>query len=360
MLCTTHYLGDGMALHNTANDFFNLLASGKSEDELRLMLSEEWQVRWGSVPHEMNVIPKALEDCIPVKWTRFRRAAATVDFQLSQQKLVGGQAFPKRKDPVRHTDVLTVSIPEERTKAILKKCKANGVSISAALFAVCNFAWARVGGGRKELPAMIYSALNLRTSFTVKPPSPWDSYWFLAIGYFNVVLPNFLPSDKNKMEKTFWLRARQAKVQSTSAVKSPLLVSRTHEMARERGSRARAWGKEDDEREKGTWVKPAPAPESEKREPVLPVRAEAPSTAFMGLSLLGNLDGMYKHATFPSIQLHTLTTGARQRHGAMLLLSYTFVGKMWMTFGYDENGYEEGVVDRFWQDVLHCVEEFLG
>jgi len=354
-----HFLGDGMALHATANDFFSLLGSEKSEEELRLMLAEEWQERWGSVPHEINVLPSALEDCMPLKWTPLRRVAANIDFQLSQQKLVGGQSFPKRKHPERHTLVPTVSFPEERTKAILKKCKANGVSISAALFAINNIAWARMGGGRKELPVMMYSALNLRPYFTVKPPSPWDSYWFLAIGYFNVILPNFLPSDSSLTETTFWLRAKRAKEQSTRAVKNTMLVSRTHQMASERGTRSRGWAKEDDEREKGTWVKPAPVVQ-ETREPVLPARAEAPSAALIGLSLLGNLDGIYKHAKFPSIQLHTLTTGSRQRHGAMLLFGYTFAGKLWISMTYDENGFADGVVDKFWLETLNCVEEFLG
>lgn len=297
-----------------------------------------------------------------MKWSKLRSAAASVDFQMSQQKLVGGQAFPRRKDPERRTVVPTLSFSEARTKAILKKCKANGVSISAALFAICNVAWARVGGGSKELPALMYSALNLRPYFTVKRPSPWDSYWFIAIGYFNVVLPNFFPDSKDRVEAIFWHRARQAKEQSARAAKHPLLISRTHEMAKERGERARGWAKEDDEKEQGTWVPPAPASRTDvpAREPVIPARAKAPSTALIGLSLLGNLDGVYKHATFPSIKMHTLTTGSRQRHGAMLLFGYTFAGKLWISLGYDANGFAEGVVDGFWSEAIGAVEEFLG
>ena len=296
-----------------------------------------------------------------MKWSRLRGVAAGVDFRMSQQKLVGGQAFPRRKHPERRTVVPTLAFPEARTKAILKKCKANGVSISAALFAICNIAWARMGGGSRELPAMMYSALNLRPSFTVKRPSPWDSYWFLAIGYFNVILPNFIPEDKSQIEATFWHRARQAKAQSARAAKDPLLVSRTHEMAKERGERARRWGKEDDDKEAGTWVPPAPAARVEtSAESVIPTRAKAPSTALIGLSLLGNLDGIYKHATFPSVKMHTLTTGSRQRNGAMLLFGYTFAGKLWVSLGYDENGFPDGVVASFWSEAIGAVEEFLG
>lgn len=53
----------------------------------------------------------------------------------------------------RHTIVPTVSFDEQRTKAILKACKAHGVSISTALFAICNLAWIKTcGGAKKELP----------------------------------------------------------------------------------------------------------------------------------------------------------------------------------------------------------------
>lgn len=212
------------------------------------------------------------------------------------------------------------------------------------------------------MPILMYSALNLRPYFTVRRPSPWDSYWFLAIGYFNVVLPNFFPYQEDG-GATFWHRARQAKEQSSQAAKSPLVISRTHEMARERGERARVWAKEDDEKEKGTWVPPAPAPKADttrSAESVLPARAKAPSTALIGLSLLGNLDGIYKHASFPDINLHTLTTGSRQRHGAMLLFGYTFKGRLWISLGYDQNGFADGVVEKFWHETLKAIDEFLG
>jgi len=361
LICAMHFLGDGMALHAFANDFFGLLGSEKSEQELEAQLSQEFHSRWGNAANDASILPTTLEDSIPLKWSRLRQAAASVDFQMSQQKLVGGQSFPRRKHAERRTIVPTVSFPEDRTKAVLKKCKANGVSISAALFAMCNIAWARTSGGNKELPTLMYSALNLRPYFTVKKSAPWDSYWFLAIGYFNVILPSFLPQDKEKLEAIFWHRARQAKDQSSRAAKNPLILSRTHEMAKERGERSRAWAKEDDEKEAGTWQKPTPPlkVETETREPVIPARAKAPSGALIGLSLLGNLDGIYKHVTFGKIKMHTLTTGSRQRHGAMLLFGYTFAGKLWISLGYDENGFAEGVVDRFWQETINCVDEFL-
>jgi hypothetical protein len=57
--------------------------------------------------------------------------------------------------------------------------------------------------------------------------------------------------------------------------------------------------------------------------------------------------------------MHTLTTGSRQRNGGMLLFGYTFVGKLWLSFGYDEEGFEEEPVRTFWQGLEQAVEELL-
>ena len=195
----------------------------------------------------------------------------------------------------------------------------------------------------------MYSALNLRPYLTANKALN-DSYWFLAIGYFNVVLPGFLPCSGD-ISGTFWHRARSAKIQSTDAAKNPMTISRSREMARQRGARARAWAKEDDDKAKGVWRAPAA--------PIKKPSARPPSNALIGLSLLGNLDGIYKHVSFPDIELHTLTTGSRQRSAGMLLFGYTFVGKLWLSLGYDENGFDKEVVDRFWSTLLTCTDEFL-
>ena len=47
LICAMHFLGDDMALHQFANDFFSLLGSDRSELELRELLDEEWTARWG-------------------------------------------------------------------------------------------------------------------------------------------------------------------------------------------------------------------------------------------------------------------------------------------------------------------------
>lgn len=199
----------------------------------------------------------------------------------------------------------------------------------------------------------MYSALNMRPNLMADKALN-DSYWFLAIGYFNVILPSFLPREGN-ITSTFWHRAHSAKVQSAKAAKSLLNVSRCREMAKERGQRARIWAKEDDDKAMGI----VPKPSTTVPTPTSPSKPKIPSAALMGLSLLGNLDGIYKHSAFPAIKLHTLTTGSRQRAGGMLLFGYTFVEKLWVSFGYDENSFEEETVKKFWGNVISAIDEFL-
>ena len=198
---------------------------------------------------------------------------------------------------------------------------------------------------------MMYSALNMRP-YLMADKCLNDSYWFIAIGYFNVILPTFLPQLGN-ITSTFWHRARSAKAQSIKAVKTPMAISRCRQMARERRARARDWAREDDDKLAGSFKKPiVTSADNQDKEKV-------PSSALMGLSLLGNLDATYKHTTFPEIELHTLIGGSRQRPGGMLLYGHTFIEKLWVSFGYDKNGFQEGVVDAFWTQVTKAIDEFL-
>ncbi|KAJ7631066.1 hypothetical protein FB45DRAFT_747482 [Roridomyces roridus] len=355
LLCATHFLGDGMALHQFANDFFSLLASGRADEDLESMLTEEWYGRWGGNKHDSVGVslPASLEERLPpMSPGRFCRAVSRVDYAKSQEKLIGGQSFPRRSGHPRKTVVPTISIDPERTKQILKKCKAQSTSISSAMFAICNIAWARTCNGSLELPTMMYSALNLRPVLTASKALN-DSYWYLCIGYFNVVLPSFIPHSGSdaEIEKIFWHRARVAKNQSARAAKSAMLVSRSYEMALERGQRARRFAREDDEKALGIWKAPPPSPPVASNKP--------PSTALIGLSLLGNLDGTYKHSAFPSVKLHTLTTGSRQRAAGMLLFAYTFVSRLWISLGYDQGGFEPSTVERFWGNVVSAVDSDL-
>ncbi len=187
--------------------------------------------------------------------------------------------------------------------------------------------------------------------------------------------------DKLHFEKTLWYRSREAKKQSTLAVKHPQLIARSLEMSVLRGERARQWAREDDEKARGVSSPfPAPPPSAVLNVTSAHLKADnanfavtdaakmpaAPSNALMGLSLLGNLDGMYHHAMYPKVQMTCLTTGSRQRPGALLLLAYTFKGKLWFCLGYDENAFHLGdenkskkSVEGWWEELLRCVDEFL-
>ena len=103
-----------------------------------------------------------MEDRLPSPpASKLRQIAAVVDFNLSQRKIIvsvvltlevnlyllyakkGGHTFPRRLKSPRKTKVWTISFDPAKTKTILKNCKARGVSISSALFAIFNIAWAR-------------------------------------------------------------------------------------------------------------------------------------------------------------------------------------------------------------------------
>lgn len=68
---------------------------------------------------------------------------------------------------------------------------------------------------------------------------------------------------------------------------------------------------------------------------------------------------MYAHKSYTDLTLHTLTTGSRQRPGSILLFAYTFAGRLWLSLGYDRNGFEEGVIERWWKELRGGVDEFL-
>ncbi|KAJ7597467.1 hypothetical protein C8J56DRAFT_320793 [Mycena floridula] len=352
LLQATHFIGDGMALHNFANDFFVLLGDSKlTDDDLNDLLNSELEARWGA--ETPQGLPPALETGLyPTEQTNLHRLASRVEFQSNQARLIGGHSFNRR--PGNHavnTVVPTISVDKERTKRMLKSCKSHGVSISSVMFALCNLAWARTSKEKTELPIMFYSAMNLRQYLSPAPMKPLhDSYFHLAIGYFNVILPHFFPSDD--VAKTFWHRARAAKEQSANAAKNPLIVPRSRVMATERATRAKQWAKEDDLKANGLWKAPPKLPLSHSEQ------AKPPSVCLIGLSLLGNLDSIYKHNSFPIVKLESLTTGSRQRAGGMLLFAYTFVGQLWVSLGYDCNGFDDEV-EKFWGELLKCMDEFL-
>jgi hypothetical protein len=150
MLCSTHFLGDGMALHTFMNEFYTLLESKHTvpsiQEEINSLLA---QVNQSSNPS----LPLPLEDRLPKLGNGSTLAGKVGKEELarSDSKLIGGQCFPGAKvKKERRTVVPTFPYTPEETKRILKKCKENGVTIAHAMFALCNLAWARCTENRVD------------------------------------------------------------------------------------------------------------------------------------------------------------------------------------------------------------------
>jgi hypothetical protein len=295
---------------------------------------------------------------------------------------------------------------------VLKTCKENGISFTHAVFALVNLAWQRMGekgivtcdplepmcvfssasshlplracvirvdsdASRFPLFRMMYSALCMRSSLAPLPstalyPLVQPSFFHLALGYFNIVLPSFPISSSAPASKTFFLRAKQTKAQILRAIKSKLLIGKALAEMEERRERAVGWARKDDEAEERTKIElesvsiktiapttpprrtneiPLPTPPSSpdfktfsfsraqtaaaSTPPSSPLKSITVPTSkptlstitngpFIGLSILGNLDAIYNHASFGPISLDGLTTGSRQRSGASLLFGTPF------------------------------------
>jgi hypothetical protein len=54
-ICAAHFIGDGMALHQFANDFFGLLDGASSQEALDQLVSNEWKQHWGQIPTLVDV-----------------------------------------------------------------------------------------------------------------------------------------------------------------------------------------------------------------------------------------------------------------------------------------------------------------
>lgn len=94
LICATHFVGDGMALHTFANEFFRLIAgkdkngNEKTTEEIEEMLEQEWVTRWGLWKQggSEDVLPHSVEGALPTVNGRMKAAAAKVDFKNREGK----------------------------------------------------------------------------------------------------------------------------------------------------------------------------------------------------------------------------------------------------------------------------------
>lgn len=329
----------------------------------------------------------------------------------------GGQTFPRpaKRATAVHTVVPTHAYSADDSAKIIKTCKAHGVSFASALFAVVNLAWTRVQGAemnakepmcvvrcsthavahlspgtdvhpRFPTRRLFYSALNLRPSLSPLGATASESYFHLALGYYTVSLPSFAPSSS----AAFWQRCTSVKDQTAKATRSRFLVGKALVEMAERAERAVKWGIIDDaaERERKEredlaglgiigWrppptslplLPPAPVVAGLRTPPTTPPSTPPPvysaspapsNTPLMGLSLLGNLDFMYAHARYPALDLRALTTGSRQRSGAILLFGYTFKRQTYLSLGYDQAGFAPGKIEALWHEMKAVTKQQL-
>ncbi|GAA5849079.1 hypothetical protein JCM3766R1_002291 [Sporobolomyces carnicolor] len=389
-LFSTHFIGDGMALHTTANEFFTLLAA---DGDIREPFEPSFERDL-----DLSLLPPTLEDHVKVSGMQGSLAWQTrkADLGRIDAKNIGGQTFARASRGPRHTVVPTVSFSLAESKRILSKCKSHGSTIASALFALSNLAYIRSTPADrmlKALPTNFYSALNVRG--ILRGQERKDPY-HLAIGYYNIILPSFYPPASTVPTSTyFWHQAASVRRQTSRIVKSPFLTSRTvlmafererksigFERAAEESTRAssylqkgvRGLGITSDgdavdkeiermrrEAEDGERTKERAKAKEQRERDSSRSESTVPKDSLMGLSMLGNLDGIYDQGGFAErgFELDTLTTGSRQRPGALLLFSYTFAGKLWISLGYDSNGFVEGTIEAWWRELLRGVDEIL-
>lgn len=98
MMCGTHFIGDGHSLHQTSNDLFTMLNSRQSGDsnaplsDLHALLQTEWATACGFSPTSGPVwLPESSDARLPPAASKFQNAAAIVDFQSNEARLVVSQ-----------------------------------------------------------------------------------------------------------------------------------------------------------------------------------------------------------------------------------------------------------------------------
>ncbi|KAK4057560.1 hypothetical protein OIO90_001205 [Microbotryomycetes sp. JL221] len=374
MLFCTHFVGDGMALHATANQFFTLLAADStSRDQYHFSDSIESV----DTTQYLQRLPNAMESDIRAhqQETKLGWAAACADYAENQRQQIGGHTLPRQRVGPRETVVPTIAFDEVKTKQMLAACKAHGTTISNAVMSLVNLAYIRTKPNLdRTLSQMFYSAMSIRSHLQPKVPldvNAHQDHFKIAISYYNIILPSFVPTTRSTSE-TFWSRCHVVKSQTTKAVKSPFVKSRTIITAQERAQRSIGFAREDERKkavaksvglglDMSSLDSSSLSPKPQQIHTEESAQVKAPSTALMGLSMLGNLDATYAHKTHNAngIELDSLTTGSRQRPGALLLFAYTFAGKLWLSLGYDVNGFKPGFVEEFWSQILKAADELI-
>lgn len=111
-------------------------------------------------------------------------------------------------------------------------------------------------------------------------------------------------------------------------------------------------------------VKLANAADHSESNPQLPPEARvdppAPSRALLGLSLLGNLDAIYKQSDYsPEVKLLSFRGASKLKKSGLLFLAHTFRNQLEFHLIWEANGFKEGVIEKWWEGVKAGCYEFL-
>ncbi|KAJ6588654.1 hypothetical protein B0H19DRAFT_1248278 [Mycena capillaripes] len=320
---------------------------------------DEWTLRWGAsrdATHDA-IVPATETRVVGRGRSKFQEVAWKVDNQNNQKRLIGGHVFPRTKSLVLNVRLIQAKFDPSQTAAIFTKCKARGITAANAGFALCNFAWMRLCAAHpeidapKDLPMLMYTAIGLRRY--LKPTSPLQSYMSLALEYYNVMLPTFLPADADP-HKMFWARAREAQRQMFKYSHSPLMLQRAMVTNATRGERAKAWARIDDETDGALPPTPRAAPP-----PPPPGPKPVQSVALLGLSQSGDADAIYRTEKYPLIKLIDAVGGARRAPGGLSFYTRKFLGKFHMSLLWDAAPFAPGLIEEFWGYLVDGMHEYV-
>ncbi|KAF7320980.1 hypothetical protein HMN09_00184800 [Mycena chlorophos] len=375
-LTLQHVINDGRGICNILDLVLELLAGSaqpgsvqpRTDAELYSVLEAEWTKRWGvSAPlANWDVLPRAMEDqLLTAPRTKLQQAADRVDNELLQRKYIGGQSFKRVDTKQSHTRLVQIGFDEVQTATILANCKTQRVTPANAMCGVVNVAWMRFAAAHPDLvdadpklPMLLYTALSLRGSLKQGTATELSSDMELALGYHNVVLPAFAPTERPTKE-VFWTRSREAQRQMRTFSTSPLFYNRTLVTCKERERRAKAWARIDDET--AGLIPRAPKPAATAPvQPRNPTASIFPSTALLGLSQSGDTKHSFHIHRYPSIDFVDVLGGPRRGRGARFLLySLTFRGRFSLHMFWDDASFPKGVAEEFLRLIGDGVKEFV-
>ncbi|KAF7309740.1 hypothetical protein MIND_00345800 [Mycena indigotica] len=368
-----HMINDARGVYAASQFALELLGGSTptqpplTDSQLAKVLEKEWKLRWAAGPRDLNevIIPSTELRILRSPPTKFQEVAWKVDQQNVQKRFIGGHAFPKARRPTVEaikTRLIRTKFNKEQTIAIFARCKAECVTLQSAVFGLINMAWIRLFSKHSEIPAsttlpmLMYTAISLRGY--LPPVSELSSFMSLALGYHNLVLPSFLPSSTSpkSLSATFWARSREAQRQMFSYSHNPMLLGRSVVAAEERGQRAKAWARIDDE---AAGILPRRASPPPTAQPSVVNPASQPSVALLGVSQSGNIDGIFRREHYPLMELCDVVGGTRKGPGGLLVYTRTVLEEFNLLLLWDSAPFDAVLMDEFWQYVVDGVHEYI-